>query len=111
MYCGRRHSPQEWRCWPLVALSRNERPSERGFGYFEDAIEEFSHWYGFSPKYLRDREREERQERAQGWRERQAALPDTWRTAGRNEPCPCGSGRKYKKCCLGKSPAAVAGPA
>lgn len=22
---------------------------------------------------------------------------------GRNDPCPCGSGRKYKKCCLGKS--------
>ncbi len=22
--------------------------------------------------------------------------------AGRNEPCPCGSGRKYKKCCLEK---------
>jgi hypothetical protein len=21
---------------------------------------------------------------------------------GRNEPCPCGSGRKYKKCCLSK---------
>lgn len=21
--------------------------------------------------------------------------------AGRNEPCPCGSGKKYKKCCLG----------
>ena len=21
-------------------------------------------------------------------------------TAGRNEPCPCGSGKKYKKCCL-----------
>lgn len=20
---------------------------------------------------------------------------------GRNEPCPCGSGRKYKKCCGG----------
>ena len=20
---------------------------------------------------------------------------------GRNDPCPCGSGRKYKKCCLG----------
>jgi hypothetical protein len=19
---------------------------------------------------------------------------------GRNDPCPCGSGRKYKKCCL-----------
>jgi uncharacterized protein len=24
---------------------------------------------------------------------------------GRNDPCPCGSGRKYKKCCLGKSDA------
>ncbi|MDP6121128.1 MAG: SEC-C metal-binding domain-containing protein, partial [Rhodospirillales bacterium] len=21
---------------------------------------------------------------------------------GRNAPCPCGSGKKYKKCCLGK---------
>jgi len=21
---------------------------------------------------------------------------------GRNAPCPCGSGRKFKKCCLGK---------
>ncbi len=21
-------------------------------------------------------------------------------SAGRNDPCPCGSGRKYKKCCL-----------
>jgi hypothetical protein len=30
---------------------------------------------------------------------------------GRNEPCPCGSGRKYKKCCLGKeSPAAASAP-
>lgn len=22
---------------------------------------------------------------------------------GRNEPCPCGSGIKYKKCCLNKT--------
>lgn len=22
--------------------------------------------------------------------------------AGRNDPCPCGSGRKYKNCCMGK---------
>src|SRR5687767_13952526 len=28
--------------------------------------------------------------------------------AGRNDPCPCGSGRKFKKCCLGKSDAATA---
>lgn len=27
-------------------------------------------------------------------------------TAGRNDPCPCGSGRKYKKCCGGERSAA-----
>jgi hypothetical protein len=30
-------------------------------------------------------------------------------SVGRNEPCPCGSGRKYKKCCLEARDAAVAG--
>jgi hypothetical protein len=25
---------------------------------------------------------------------------------GRNEPCPCGSGKKYKQCCLEKDEAA-----
>ncbi|MCP3958761.1 MAG: hypothetical protein GY719_12985 [bacterium] len=29
------------------------------------------------------------------------------RRAGRNEPCPCGSGKKYKKCCLRRGGAAV----
>ena len=32
------------------------------------------------------------------------AVPKTVRRdepkVGRNDPCPCGSGRKYKKCCL-----------
>lgn len=31
-------------------------------------------------------------------------------TTGRNDPCPCGSGRKYKQCCLGKAAAPVAAP-
>lgn len=31
--------------------------------------------------------------------------------AGRNDPCPCGSGRKYKKCCLNKDEAAEQAPA
>lgn len=26
----------------------------------------------------------------------------TLKKTGRNDPCPCGSGKKYKKCCLGK---------
>jgi len=27
------------------------------------------------------------------------------RAAGRNDPCPCASGRKYKKCCGSNAPA------
>jgi len=23
---------------------------------------------------------------------------------GRNDPCPCGSGKKYKKCCMNQTP-------
>ncbi len=30
-------------------------------------------------------------------------------TAGRNDPCPCGSGKKYKNCCLGKNQAKPVG--
>jgi len=26
--------------------------------------------------------------------------PEEWLKTGRNEPCPCGSGKKFKKCCL-----------
>ena len=29
---------------------------------------------------------------------RDAANPSTWGKVGRNEPCPCGSGKKYKQC-------------
>jgi hypothetical protein len=29
---------------------------------------------------------------------------------GRNDPCPCGSGKKYKKCCLGKMPPVALSP-
>jgi len=29
--------------------------------------------------------------------------PSAYKNVGRNDPCPCGSGKKYKKCCLGKT--------
>ena len=37
------------------------------------------------------------------------ALPETPKV-GRNAPCPCGSGKKYKKCCLNKTPKTSFGP-
>ena len=30
-------------------------------------------------------------------------MANTASQIGRNDPCPCGSGRKYKKCCMGKA--------
>lgn len=58
----------------------------------------------FSKRY---RDREERKKReAEIVSEDDAPIPDvpveqaeTQRTAGRNDPCPCGSGKKFKKCC------------
>ncbi|MFP4365434.1 MAG: SEC-C metal-binding domain-containing protein [Spirochaetia bacterium] len=34
------------------------------------------------------------------WKAKNAEQITTPRKIGRNEPCPCGSGKKYKKCCL-----------
>ena len=34
---------------------------------------------------------------------RQTAVHKVFPNRGRNDPCPCGSGLKYKKCCLGKT--------
>lgn len=33
------------------------------------------------------------------WIRQQEENTASWRETGRNDPCPCGSGRKYKKCC------------
>ena len=35
-------------------------------------------------------------------RKEAAARRKLFRNVSRNDPCPCGSGKKYKKCCLGK---------
>ena len=32
-------------------------------------------------------------------RDKDEALANTYQVAGRNDPCPCGSGQKYKRCC------------
>jgi SEC-C motif-containing protein len=33
-------------------------------------------------------------------REGPAPFRETVKKPGRNDPCPCGSGKKYKQCCL-----------
>jgi hypothetical protein len=34
-------------------------------------------------------------------------MSQTEKPVGRNDPCPCGSGRKYKQCCLEKDAEAL----
>lgn len=63
---------------------------------FGDVVEELSHWAGFRPK--------EEQDDEDDWLPSWSAAParNPFRDVGRNDPCPCGSGNKFKKCCLGK---------
>ena len=65
----------------------------------DSAIDELARWHCFSEAFLKARAKE----RASG-----STLPlflgETFERedpkVGRNDPCPCGSGRKFKKCCL-----------
>lgn len=40
---------------------------------------------------------EKRKEIQRAWRDSKVVVNET--KVGRNDPCPCGSGKKYKKCC------------
>jgi uncharacterized protein len=68
----------------------------------KDAIGELSGWYGFSDPAKRDRERHAVGREGAG--RTSAATPQSsaksFKGVGRNDPCPCGSGKKFKKCCL-----------
>jgi hypothetical protein len=65
---------------------------------FGDTIEELSGWYGFSPEYLDSTKREPARQDRQWSPSVPAVTP--FKGVGRNDPCPCGSGKKFKKCCL-----------
>jgi Protein of unknown function (DUF1186)/SEC-C motif len=62
---------------------------------FGDTVAELSHWNCFKPKVPGN---------DIPGRDRQVSfgMPhrDPLRKVGRNDPCPCGSGKKFKKCCL-----------
>ena len=60
---------------------------------FDDTIGELSKWAAFDPKYLA------RQKRL-GSLSLDDPSANPFAKVGRNDPCPCGSGKKFKKCCL-----------
>jgi hypothetical protein len=109
-----------------AAWQRGEAPQEAICGYFGDVVESFSRWYGFTVDWARDRELtladlppaenpyaelirvgeaytgpdDEPRQEVRGVLDPITPYLNPLRHVGRNDPCPCGSGRKYKKCCL-----------
>ena len=65
---------------------------------FGDTVVEMSDWACFTPKPPREKS-ERRSLTSFG-----TPHSDPLRKIGRNDPCPCGSGKKFKKCCLQKDP-------
>ena len=74
------------------------------YGPFTDTIGTLSRWHGFSKEYLQEQEKIEREAAMRIQRTQPGALSmpalNPNKMVGRNDPCPCGSGQKYKKCCL-----------
>ena len=66
-----------------------------------DAIEELSYWHCYSDEFFRQRKRENA-EKSRQTAPSTGSGPQPIRKIGRNDPCPCGSGKKYKKCCLNR---------
>jgi len=73
-------------------------PDDRDSTLFGDTVEELSGWYCFTEQYREDQERWRRQ--AEANRARSQRLENPFKGVGRNDRCPCGSGKKFKKCCL-----------
>jgi hypothetical protein len=81
---------------------------ERHIRPFGDAIEHLSRWYFFTDAYQKDQARLAANRAAEERLNRfDTGYPyiNEFRNIGRNDPCPCGSGSKHKKCCLNKAPA------
>jgi uncharacterized protein len=73
-------------------------PDDRDSTLFGDTVDELSGWYCFTEQYREDQERWRRQAEADSRRSQH--LQNPFKDVGRNDPCPCGSGKKFKKCCL-----------
>ena len=71
----------------------------RNIGRLDDAADHLSHWAAFRPH----EERRRPSEIVPQLRLNPSPVRNPVRDVGRNDPCPCGSGKKYKKCCLEKT--------
>jgi uncharacterized protein len=92
-----------------LRLSRSDPDGMAGFerqrlGPFIDAIAELSGWHAFSEEYKANLQRRAAGDEPEGDVPDLLGAPEPYinpfRSVGRNDPCPCGSGKKFKNCCL-----------
>jgi hypothetical protein len=81
------------------------RQSDGEYDLFGDTIEELSTWYCFRSEEVRRKEEEVRRKERENTHQnvvlwQAGTAVNRYKNVGRNDPCPCGSGRKFKKCCL-----------
>lgn len=69
----------------------NALRNDRRYSYIDDTVSEMKDWACFNQA-----KRKERKTYSSNDTEKKIKIR-------RNDPCPCGSGKKYKKCCYGKS--------
>lgn len=70
-----------------------------GSHVIESAINEMQWWYCYSETYRKER-RQDAVRNVLNIMPRQELDVAPRVNVGRNDPCPCGSGKKFKKCCL-----------
>ncbi len=77
---------------------------EKDLAPFADGINELGEWYEPSDPITVGRLLDDDEAPvASPWRWTSGGGDrNPWRDVGRNDPCPCGSGKKFKKCCLTK---------
>ena len=82
-------------------LNADGSPANRRYqkSLITNAIDELSKWHCYSDAFLTQQKirKVSNDLRVAPWTE---ALKSPTAPVGRNDPCPCGSGKKFKKCCL-----------
>ncbi len=96
-YCEFEHFLEDLR----ATLDAGGAPAGRRYrkSLITDAIDELSKWHCYTDAFFAEQKRRKVSNalRVAPWTEALAKTPEK---LGRNDPCPCGSGKKFKKCCL-----------
>ena len=101
------------RDWQARLAGDGEPAHAFSAAYFGETVAELSPRFSFSRRSGQEAEDEDPDDPFDAWGDeggRSSWLSEAVETpahnptrgVGRNDPCPCGSGKKFKKCCLGK---------